>query len=160
MNRIDRYLIWLATGVAATAAVAWIAFGLQQERFAPAILFPLLVGGVLGAALVAIRRFTTVPATRAAVAAATIWGLLAVVGQDYIGHRRRVRAFEQEMAAQGPVGVLAADTVSGLRPRFGDHVAGLIRRQPVWWALDLLLTAGAAALTTAWGASRFPPAPS
>ncbi len=158
MNRFDRYLIWLVAGTAATVALAWIAFSLQQEQIAPAILSPLITGGVLGAALVAIRRWTAVPTMQVAVVAAAIWGLLAVVGQDYIGHRRRVRAFESEMASQGPVGQIALDEADDLRPRFGDHLTGLVRRQPVWWTVDVLLTAGAAALATAWGSRRFPAA--
>lgn len=155
MNRIDRYLIWLVASALGTAAVAWIAYGLQQEGIAPAVLFPLAVGGVLGAMLVTIRHWTQVPGRRLAVAAAVVWGLLAVVGQDYIGHRRRSRLLEEEMSAKGPIGMLASAEFDDVRPRFSEHVGGLVRREPVWWTLDLVLTTGAAALVTAWGASRF-----
>jgi len=157
MNRIDRYLIWLVTSAAVTVAVAWIAFGLQQEGVAPAILFPLAVGGVLGAACVTIRRWTHVPRVRVAVVAAVAWGLLSVLGQDYIGHRHRSRVLEAEMATQGPIGMLASAEVDEMRPRFAEYLGGLVRREPVWWTLDLVLTAAAAASATAWGASRFGP---
>ena len=154
MNRIDRYLIWLVSSALAAAAVAGIAFAVQQEGFAPAILFPLAVGGVLGAALATIRRFAGVPAPRAAVIAAVAWGLLVVVGQDYLGHRRRARALEEEMASQGPIGVMAAAHVDQLQPRFIEHLTGLVRREPIWWTFDVLLTAGSAALATGIAARR------
>ncbi|MEX2114404.1 MAG: hypothetical protein WD845_14515 [Pirellulales bacterium] len=158
MNRYDRYLVWLLACAAATVAVAWIAFGLQQEGIAPAILFPLMVGGVLGAIGVVVRRFTQVPGVRVAVAAAVVWGLLVVVGQDYIGHRRRLEVLEDQLTAQGPVGALASTQVIELRPDFFEYVVGLAEREPVWWTIDLVCTAAAAACVTAWGARRFPPA--
>ncbi len=159
MNRLDRYLVWLLMCAAGTAAVAWIAFQLQQEGVAPAVLFPLAVGGVLGGIGVVVRRMAQVPGLRVAVAAAVVWGLLAVVGQDYIGHRRRVRVLEEQLTAEGPVGALAASQMDELRPAFAEHLMGQAEREPVWWTIEVVCTAGAAALTTAWGARRYPPAP-
>jgi hypothetical protein len=156
MNRLDRYLAWLLACAAATVAVAWIAFGLQQEGFAPAVLFPLLVGGALGGAGLVARHYAGVPSRRMAVAAAIVWGLLAIVGQDYIGHRRRGRVLEEQLATQGTLGALASSHVEELQPTFTDHVVGLAQREPVWWTADLVLTAGAAAIITAWGARRYP----
>lgn len=156
MNRLDRMLAWLLACSAGTVAVAWIGFHLQQEGFAPAVLFPLLVGGALGALCAAARRLTAFPSTRVAVATAIVWGLLAVVGQDYFGHRRRLRSLDEQLAATGTVGALASSQVHELRPDFGQHVRGLARRQPVWWTVDLVLTAMAAGTVTAYGAARFP----
>jgi hypothetical protein len=157
MHAIDRYLVWLLASAIATVAVAWIAFGLQQEGVAPAVLFPLAVGGVLGSVLVAIRRLSHVPGARVAALAAFAWGLLAVVGQDYIGHRHRLRVLDDEMAAQGPIGALASAELDQWHPRFVEHLCGLARREPIWWTLDLLLTAGTAGLIAAWGTRRFGP---
>lgn len=156
MNRLDRYLAWALMCVLATAAVAWIAFGVQQEGVAPAILFPLFVGCALGAIGVAVRRMTHAPPARVAVVAALVWGLLAVIGQDYIGHRRRARMLEERLAAQGPLGALAHSQVDELEPAFSEYLVGLIRREPMWWTLDLSLTVLGAAAVTAWGVRRFP----
>jgi len=154
MTTSERYLVWFLAGVLVAAAMAWIAFELQQERVAPAILFPLLVGGGLGAAGVAIRRYTGVPGARTAVAAAVAWGLLVVVAQDYIGHRHRLRMYDEAMSRQGlPAALILADA-SDLRPRFGDYLAGVVRREPLWWTLDLALTAGSAAIVALLGAPR------
>ncbi len=150
MNRIDRILFWFGGGLVATAAVAWIAFQLQQQRIAPAVLFPLATGATLGGALLALRRLLQQPSRRLAVTSAIVWGLLLVVAQDYIGHRYRMRMFESELADGHPLAVAMASE-RDLAPTFADHLAARIRDQSVWWSLDLLLTASAAAVVVAVG---------
>lgn len=147
MNRVERNLLWFVGGAAATAAVAWIAFGLQQAGFAPAAAFPLLVGAALGACLAALWRSLRAPGPRAAVISAFVWGLLVVVGQDYIGHRHRVRQFADEIAAQNSPAALAV--AGAAEPTFADHLAAIVGRAPWWWSLELVLTATAAAAVTA-----------
>lgn len=159
MSTSERSLIWFVCGAASTAAIAWIAFHLQQEGFAPAILFPLLVGTAVGVAALAARRLTGVPRLRLAVAASLVWGLLAVAGQDYIGHRRRVRLHDEQLARQAPAASVALAGTPDLRPGFGGYLLGQARREPVWWPLDLALTAVAAALVTALGARYLRAAP-
>jgi len=149
MNRVERNLLWLIGGSVAAVAVAWIAFGLQLSGFAPAVAFPLLVGAALGACLAALWRWLDAPGTRTAVATAFVWGLLAVVGQDYIGHRQRVRQFADELAAQNSPAALAV--AGAAQPTFADHLAAVVGRAPWWWSLELVLTATAAAAVTAWG---------
>ncbi|MBI3840093.1 MAG: hypothetical protein HY288_19390, partial [Planctomycetia bacterium] len=97
INTTERYLIWLASNALVTATVAWAAFQVQQDEIAPAILFPLLVGGVLGAAGLVILHFTGLPGLRWALMGAAVWGLLVVVGQDYIGHRFRLQLYEDAL---------------------------------------------------------------
>jgi hypothetical protein len=145
MNHVERSLIWFVAGAAATAAVAWVAFQVQQEGIAPAVLFPLLVGAALGTALAAIRHFTRRPPRRTAIAAAACWGLLAVVAQDYIGHSDRLRDYDGELAKQHPLAAVELED-SPLRPTFARHLSDTLRSKPVWWALDLVLTAAAASL--------------
>ena len=156
MNRLDRNLAWALLCVLATAAMAWIAFGIQQEGVAPAILFPLLVGCALGAIGVAVRRVMHAPSARVAIVAALVWGLLAVIGQDYIGHWRHARVLEEKLTAQGPLGALAHAQVDELTPAFSEYLVGVIRREPIWWTLDLGLTVLGAVAVTAWGVRRFP----
>lgn len=147
MNRVERKLLWLIGGAAATAAVAWIAFGLQQWGFAPAVAFPLLVGAALGACLAALWRWLDAPGPRTAVTSAFVWGLLVVVAEDYIGHRHRVRQFADEIAAQNSPAALAV--AGAAEPTFADHLAAIVGRAPWWWSLELVLTATAAAAVTA-----------
>ncbi|MGD9719653.1 MAG: hypothetical protein AB7O59_00365 [Pirellulales bacterium] len=154
LSRPETWLLWFLAGVTLAAVVTWIAFSLQQQGFAPAVLFPLAVGGALGAGLAAVRNRLDAPSPRATVMAAIVWGLLVVVGQDYVGHRRRTQVLEQQLSAHGPVGMLAASQADELQPRFKDHLAAVVRRQPVWWALELALTSGAAGLVAAWLARR------
>lgn len=157
MNRIERYAFGLISAALATGAIAWIAFQLQQDGFAPAVLFPLLVGAALGAALAAIGRYAGWPGRRAAVAGAVCWGLLAVAAQDYIGHRHRLRQASEQLQREHPLAMAVAERGEML-PTFFDHVTETFRARPVWWALDFVLTAGAAAVVTAIGIRR--PAPS
>jgi hypothetical protein len=145
MTDVERSLFWFVAGAAATAAVAWVAFQVQQEGIAPAVLFPLLVGAALGAALAAIRHFTRRPRRRVTIAAAACWGLLAVVAQDYIGHRDRLRDYDDEMARQHPLAIAALEE-SSLRPSFAGHLSDTLHSQGIWWGLDAVLTAAAAGL--------------
>jgi hypothetical protein len=147
MNLTERYLISFAAAALTTLAVAWIAFHLQQSGVAPVLVFPILVGAALGVALAAIARTARVPARRAAAIGAVCWGLLAAVAQDYIGHRVRLRQYDDELADK-PLAAALVHEVQ-LRPTFGAHLKGKLQAQPVWWTLDLLLTAASAGLVVA-----------
>jgi hypothetical protein len=152
-SRFERYAAWLVLSGLATAAVGWTAFQVQQEGFAPAVLFPLGVGAALGAVLTAISGKLMVPGRRAAVAAAIAWGLLAVVGQDYIGHRRHLREYVGELERHGPL-VAAARDSDELRPTFPEYLSARVRSRPAWWCLEALLTAAAAATSASYGVGR------
>jgi hypothetical protein len=152
----DRIFTWVAANSLLSAALAWLAFQLQQEGIAPAILFPLLVGAALGAGGTAIWRFTRWPKPRVVIAAAVVWGLLVVIGQDYIGHRRHLRLYDEAIdRQQSALAVLAAGD-ERMRPAFVEYLSGKVRGAPVWWCLDLALTTGAAVLTTALAARKKP----
>jgi len=148
-NKSDRYLLGLASNAALTAAVAWVAFQVQQEEIAPAVLFPLLVGAALGAGGAAIARFTRVGGARAAICGAIVWGLLVVIGQDYIGHRRRARLYDESLHRQDAAVAVALSQSAEMQPRFDQFLVGRIRAHPLWWSLDVVLTCGASALVTA-----------
>jgi hypothetical protein len=150
MSNTERVLAWLAGSLLSALGVSWLAFQLQQEGFAPAVLFPLLVGTGLGGLLLALHRYTERPSRRAAIASAVLWGLLAVVGQDYIGHRRYAQRFDQELARQHPLAAALHDET--LRPGFLRYLADRVGQQPLWWTLEALLTSGAAAAVVALGA--------
>jgi hypothetical protein len=156
MNAAERNLLWFLGGCASAAALSWIAFQIQQEQIAPAVLFPLAAGAALGGMLLALRRYTCGPRRLVAIGTAIAWGLLLVIAQDYIGHRVRLGQFDAEIAGGHP---LAAAMVGEreMRPSFAEHLAARYRGQPVWWTLDLVLTAAAAGTVVALGTRRAVP---
>ncbi len=151
MNRWEQVAIWLLASGLATAGVAWVAFQLQQQSIAPAVLFPLLVGAAVGGATAAARNWCGQPARKLVVIAALCWGLLAVVGQDYIGHRHLTRRKAEELARQSPLAAAAISQQELWQNSFGAHLAARVRAEPWWWSLDLLLTALASAAVAALG---------
>jgi hypothetical protein len=135
-------------------AVAWIAFQLQQDEIAPAVLFPLGVGAALGAGEAMIARLIGGPGVRWAVAVTLMAGLLAVVAQDYIGHRHHLRAYAEQIGNSHPLAELVVHHEQPLGPRFDAYLAGKVRSQPLWWGLEAVLTAGAAATAIAWAMQK------
>ena len=99
--------------------------------------------------------FSTRASRRAAVIGAVCWGLLAVVAQDYIGHRYRLRQYDEELNRENPLAVAVAREGKML-PTFSDHLAKTWRGRPVWWTLDFALTAAAAGIVTAIGIRKNP----
>jgi hypothetical protein len=154
LNRFEWLVVWFAASALWTVAVAWIAFQVQQEGIAPAVLFPLAVGAALAAGGLAILHWTRAAGRGSALAAAVVWGLLVVVGQDYIGHRHHLRSFDDAVASHDSPLAAAMAQEDGLRPTFAEYLAGRVRARPVWWGLDVLLTGAGAVLVTALGARR------
>lgn len=155
MNRAERYFVWIVCGTAAALAIGWIAFQIQQEGVAPAVLFPLLVGAALGGAAAALARWANLPNARVVAAGAVCWGLLAVVAQDYIGHRERLRLYHQELQSQAPLAAaVAGEDEAEMRPTFWGHLAETGRRRPGWWAADFALTAAAAGIVAGLATRR------
>ena len=150
---LERVAIWLVGELLLVGAVAWVAFQIQQEAIAPAVLFPILVGAALGAASAILVGRLQAPSARIAVAASVVAGLLVVVAQDYIGHRHRVRRLAEQISTQQPLAQVVAGNEFA-RPEFSEYLAGKVRGEPVWWSLDLVLTSAAAGATTAWMLAR------
>ncbi len=153
MNPLERHLLWFVGGTLTSLALAWIAFQVQQQQIAPAVLFPLAVGGVLGAALRLLQKQTQLGNLALVLACVAAWGLLLVVMQDYIGHRLRLRAFDEQIAASHPLAAAIAGE-TGVRPTFGEHLKARVRSQPVWWSLDVILIVAAACGAVAIGSRR------
>ena len=146
--RVWQCLSWLVTAAGIGAAAAWMAF-IAQRYYAPWILFPLLVGVVLGGFLVLAMRIlnaghrpTVVTGTLAAV-------LLAVVGQHYISfwtQRRAADETPQQQMAQllFPEKRPASDFGEFIvrEAARGRHIGGIVLPAPwAWasWGLDALL---------------------
>ena len=84
---------------------------------------------------------TGMPSRRLALVGAAAWGLLVVVGQDYIGHRHRLRLYDEALDRQSPLAAVVAAERPEIAPAF-RRVSGRrrARAQPLWWSLDLVLT--------------------
>ncbi len=152
-----RLLLCLTVSPALGAGTAWMAV-VAQEKFAPLIIFPLLVGVGLGAMLVGLIRLCHA-AHRPSVLLATVLAVtLAVVGQHYLAYRahrqqsereaariRRIRAEYPQLAPRRqptlPPGFLAFLNAQAQGGR-DMQVGGLVARGWVaWvsWAVDALL---------------------
>ncbi|REK10284.1 MAG: hypothetical protein DWQ37_16930 [Planctomycetota bacterium] len=148
MNQAERRLLWFVCSTLAAAALAWVAFQVQQEGIAPVVLFPVLVGALLGAAVAGVRQFTALPGRGTTIVAAVVLGLLVVAAQDYIGHRQRLRLYSDELRAGHPLAAAAA-AEGDFRPTFVHHLQARLRDRPVWWTLDFVFTAAAAGVVAA-----------
>ncbi len=150
MNPLERYLLWFTGGTLAAIALSWVAFQIQQQQVAPALLFPFAVGAAFGGVLVLLNRTTKLSNPALLLTLAAVWGLLLVVTQDYIGHRTRLAALDEQLAASHPL----ATTMIGetdMRPTFGEYLRARVRSQPVWWSVDVILIVAAACGVVALG---------
>lgn len=164
--------IWLPACVLVGAAVAWLAAWAGQHR-APLVLFPLLVGGVLGATLVGLMRLVQVGHRPTVLLGTLLAAAVAVAGQHYAAYGQARASLEKDVATfrlakkafgnqvlghmpAAPEGIgdyLREEAARG-RPLWGDRVA---RGAAAWatWAADGLLLA-AAALAVVVPAGRQP----
>lgn len=156
-STIERLLLWIVGELALVGAVAWIAFKIQQDQIAPAVLFPLAVGAALGSAGSLLAHVLRTPPRSVAVVGAIVAGLLVVVAQDYVGHRYRVRQFSELIGRQEPLAE-AAGGGDFARPEFLPYLTNKVRHETLWWSLDLMLTSAAAAIATAWALTNPRPA--
>ena len=160
--------VWLTAGVLVGLGVGWIAT-LTAVRFAPLVVFPLAVGGVLGVVLVGVSRCLQNDHRQTAVAAAVAAALVAVGAQHYFSYLEANRemgesktindaeaAFAEIMRDRlptGPFDYLRRQAVVGRRMPFG-YVA---RGPMAWlsWGVDgLLLIAGTMAVVVFAGGSK------
>jgi hypothetical protein len=142
--RFASNLIGYLAGLMWCAGIGALAFEVQQERFAPVVIFPLAVGALVGLGIERLVRFNNRQSTSSAVAVAALGGLLAVLAQDYIGHRHRVRLYEAELARHDVVDI--SQDAPG-RPEFLEYLAAQARGRPGWFAADVVLTSAGAACT-------------
>jgi hypothetical protein len=153
MNPLERYLLWFVSGTLTALALAWIAFQIQQQQFAPAILFPLAVGGAFGGGLTLLNRAARIDRLPLLLGCAAAWALLLIVTQDYIGHRTRIAALDEQLADNHPLAAVMASQTD-VRPTFGEHLAARVRNQPLWWSLDVIFVAAATCGVIALGSRR------
>ncbi len=145
----------------ASVLTAWLAFQIRLTGHAPEVLFPIGVGLALGFALAAVIRYSgwsggvvlggRVFGLRWSVVAAVLWGLLAVLGQEFLAHldhrrnyfdvqnRPEVPMFARLAAGEMPPPGFAADLSIDIRERGAG-----------WWSFDALATVLSAAMVVAY----------
>jgi hypothetical protein len=93
--RLGQSALALAGGLAAGAAMAWLAAQLQQLR-SPWLVFPLVMGLALGAALVGLAGLVQVGHRPTVVAVTLLSAAALTVGQHYFSYRATLRATRQK----------------------------------------------------------------
>lgn len=153
--------VWTPACLVAAAIAAWMADGVQSDlRFAPLVLFPVLVGVGVAGLLVAAMRVAQV-AHRPTILAGTVLAALATVaGQHYFAYRAEVRHAEEQIRKLRPEQQLAAaDLIDDARlgspweylckaAAVGRPIGGSLVAQGwlAWlsWGVDALLVLAAA----------------
>lgn len=140
-------LVWMIVAGLLGWVTAWLSFAAQTTLgFAPALLFPVLAGALLGVLLAAARRFAQCDHTPTLLLGTALAVLLAVAGQHFLGYRHArqedrkspelelARAAFPELAGDSFWGYLRAEARSG-RP-VGDWF--VLRGTAVWasWGVD------------------------
>jgi hypothetical protein len=93
-------VLGLPAGVVVGLLVAWLAVPLQRH-FAPWLFFPVLIGLLVGATLVALVRLSQVGHRRTILLLAFLAALTTVIGQHYLSYHY-VRALAREEAQRHP----------------------------------------------------------
>lgn len=94
-----RLLAWLAGGLAASAAAGWLAAQVATLR-APLIVFPLILGVVLGLALAGLARLLDFGHRPSLLTGSAALLLVAIGALHYEGYRQHRRAYERAKAEQ------------------------------------------------------------
>jgi len=164
MKRDPAYIrdaaLWLSGGVAIGLAAGWIAT-MVAARFAPLVVFPLVVGAVLGIVLIGAAQLLQSGRRPTILAAAVAAALVAVGAQHYFSYLDACRKMEESRTIRdaeaafaqimpdrrpaGPFDYLRSRAAVGRRMPFG-YVA---RGPMAWlsWVVDgLLVVAGTMAV--------------
>ena len=136
----------ILTGLA-TLAIGWLAFLISRAGVAPAVLFPIGVGLAVGAAQTAIVRKlgASLPSLAAAILG-LMWGGLAVATEDYSGYRDYLGNYATVQRGDRLASILQSTNDQWQPAGFPAYLSAVIRRNPVWWAIDAALTPLAAAV--------------
>ena len=131
----------------ASLTIGWLAFLISRAGVAPAVLFPVSVGLAVGAAQTAVLQKLHLSLPGFAVAILSLaCGTLAVASEDYSGYRDYLGDFEKVQSREHLASVAQAATDQWRPAGFLAYLSAVIRRDPVWWPVDAVLTLLAAAV--------------
>jgi hypothetical protein len=151
-----KFSLWIVGGLILAAMLAWAA-AIVRAKYAPAIVFPILVGLGLGALLVGLMRLGQIGHRATIVSGTILASIVVVVGQHYAGYYIAYFWRHPDLA-QFAVGENAAKIAEILVPTFRDYITqqaerglvlpgGYIAQGPMaWlaWTADGLLALAAA----------------
>ncbi|MEN6405068.1 MAG: hypothetical protein ABFC77_01225 [Thermoguttaceae bacterium] len=147
--------LWLAVcaGLVLGAVWAWVG-DVAQMYFAPAIVFPLLLGTIVGSAMIGVVRFAGIGHRPTILAVVVLSAAITTVGLHYQNYRT---TYDAHRAAPGLSGF-----AQQMHPSFGEYLQAqaergrplpygyVARGAAAWlsWAIDALLIVAAAVLVT------------
>ena len=124
----QRSVFWLAVCCVHGTGVAWVAVTVQ-EHFAPWLVFPLLVGIVLGTTGVGLLRVCQVGHRPTLLLGALLSALVAVCGQHYIGYRIAREVAQQEAETFQLARQFKAELLKGSAPMPAEGFVQFMRWQ-------------------------------
>jgi hypothetical protein len=158
--------IWVVVAALSGGAMAWIAFVAEPPLRAPFVIFPLLIGAVLGGLLVLLVRAMQIGHRPTLLCGGVVAVAIAVVGQHYFSHRKARQDFEASSQRAPQLQVFFPEKspperffdFMAQRSAEGRDVLGF-HTQGVWawlsWAFDAMLVLLPAALLVG-SAARLP----
>jgi hypothetical protein len=144
---LQSVVIWCACSLLSAALIGALAALSQHFGFAPAILFPIVVGSAIGSIVALIARACgTLRITAALVAVACMACLLTLAVQDGVGYLFYRQDYERELAASPQLAIARTVTGEFDAADFWTVATKRLWSNP-WWIVDatLTVTAGATA---------------
>ena len=153
----------LAIVIAPVLGVIWARIAEVAEfYYAPILLFPILLGILIGLSIVGLVRFAQIGHRPTIVLAAIVAATVAGVGQHYLGYLNAYRGPKPSVGTSTATDQNLSTLVRRMTPHFGQYmqaqarrgrpiVADRVARGPiVWltWTIDLLLVAATAVAVT------------
>jgi len=156
-RRIGQLALAILLAALATLLIGWLAFLISRAGVAPAVLFPIGTGLAVGAAQTVIQRKLdlSLPWFGAAILG-LLCGALAVATEDFSGYRDYVGRYAEVQRGDRLASIVSSTTDHWQPVGFLAYLSAVIRRDPVWWSVDAVLTplAAAAAAAVAAATSR------
>jgi hypothetical protein len=140
-RRVDRLAMAVLLSGLATLMIGWVAYLISGAGVAPAVLFPIGVGLAVGAAQMAILWKLKLSLPRfGAAALAVVWGALAVATEDYSGYRDYLGQHAAVQRGDRLASVVQAASDQWKPAGFPAYLSAVVRRNPIWWSIDAVLT--------------------
>lgn len=133
-------VVWLVACVAFATVAGWLSTWIARS-VAPLVVFPLLLGFLLGACLSASRRMLGMTGRKLALGAALLAAGAAVWGQHYASYREAWRVTENDAQIFRQAQLALGDLVQGRPPVAPSGLLDYLRRE----------AQRGRALTTIWG---------
>jgi hypothetical protein len=144
-----RYIAAICAALGITIGIGWIAFQVQQHEILPGfffpLVFPLLLGGIVGAATMAVLRWLR-PHTALRLVWTCLFGVAVVIVQSWFSYRFYVEEIERQLSSHAiAVAARAANYEIGAQP-FHRFLITKIGNSGGWWIADAAIVIAASSL--------------